>query len=87
MHDSRDYSTKPFELWWKDLFDSTLDDLTPIQLLSSIMHHSRDYSTKPFELWWKDLFDSTLGILDVLFLRFNFVPTFGNIVVHPSMAT
>ena len=32
-HAREHYCTKPFELWWKDLFDSNLGDIIPIQLL------------------------------------------------------
>ena len=33
-HHARDYvHCKPFEVWWKDLFDSSMDNIVPIQLL------------------------------------------------------
>jgi len=32
-HHARFCHVKPFEIWWKDLYDSCLEDLVPIQLL------------------------------------------------------
>ena len=32
-HHARYFHIKPFELWWKDLYDVTLFEFVPIQLL------------------------------------------------------
>lgn len=33
VHHKKDHYGKPLEIWWKDLFDSSLDSFVPIQLL------------------------------------------------------
>lgn len=32
-HHAKYYFVKPFELWWRDLYDTSLENLVPIQLL------------------------------------------------------
>ena len=38
-HPAQYHYVKPFEIWWKDLYDSKLEDLAPFQLLISHAVH------------------------------------------------